>query len=132
MEIIAMTTRRSNRLAVWLGALACALLTGVHLPAFAKVATAPADQQAAAQQPPQTATPPPAGAGGRGEGGGGGRGGPPPMTPIDENAPLPPLATPGKLVGEPPSDAVVLFNGTDISQWTLRDGSPAKCKVEKR
>jgi hypothetical protein len=46
--------------------------------------------------------------------------------------PLPTLVTPGKNVGEPPSDAVVLFNGTDLSQWTLRDGSPAKCKVENR
>jgi hypothetical protein len=71
----------------------------------------------------------PAGRGGRG---GRGDGGLPPMNPIDENAPPPPLATPGKLPGEPPSDAVVLFDGTDVSQWTLRDGSPARCKVENR
>jgi len=54
------------------------------------------------------------------------------MNPIDENAPPPPLVTPGKLAGEPPSDAVVLFDGTDVSQWTLRDGAPARCKVENR
>ena len=54
------------------------------------------------------------------------------MNPIDENAPPPALVTPGKLSGEPPSDAVVLFDGTDVSQWTLRDGSPARCKVENR
>ena len=54
------------------------------------------------------------------------------MNPIDENAPPPTLVTPGKLPGEPPSDAVILFDGTDVSQWTLRDGSPARCKVENR
>ena len=42
------------------------------------------------------------------------------------------LVTPGKLSDEPPSDAVVLFDGTDVSRWTLRDGSPARCKVENR
>ena len=54
------------------------------------------------------------------------------MNPIDENAPPPALVSPGKLSAEPPSDAVVLFDGTDVSQWTLRDGSPARCKVENR
>lgn len=29
-----------------------------------------------------------------------------------------------------PSDAVVLFDGKDLSKWTQRDGSPAKWKVE--
>ena len=62
----------------------------------------------------------------------GGRGGLPPLNAIDENAPPPPLVTPGKLSGEAPSDAIVLFDGTDMSQWTLRDGSPARCKVETR
>jgi hypothetical protein len=89
------------------------------------------------QQPPaapatsqsQTEPASPAGRAGRGRQGTGGL---PPMNPIDENAPPPPLVTPGKLVGEPPSDAVVLFDGTDVSQWTLRDGSPARCKVENR
>ena len=54
------------------------------------------------------------------------------MNPIDENVPPPPLVTPGKLASDPPSDAVVLFDGTDVSQWTLRDGAPARCKVENR
>jgi len=54
------------------------------------------------------------------------------LNPIDENAPLPPLVTPGRTFGEPPNDAVVLFDGRDLSQWRLRDGSPAKCKVENR
>lgn len=81
----------------------------------------------AARQPPSGQALP----GGRG-GGGRGDGGLPPMNPIDENAPPPPLVTPGSVPGEPPSDAVVLFNGTDLSQWTLRDGAPARCKVENR
>src|SRR5918995_2586177 len=54
--------------------------------------------------PPQTEPTAPAGRGGRGGQGGGGL---PPMNPIDESAPPPPLVTPGKLFGEPPSDAVV-------------------------
>ena len=54
------------------------------------------------------------------------------MKPIDENAPLPPLVTPARTVGDPPSDAVILFDGRDLSQWRLRDGSAARCKVENR
>src|SRR5260370_8643036 len=30
----------------------------------------------------------------------------------------------------PPSDAVVLFDGKDLSKWAHKDGSPAKWKVE--
>ena len=82
---------------------------------------------APATSQPQTQPTAPAGRGGGRQGGG-----LPPMNPIDENAPPPPLVTPGKLAGEPPSDAVVLFDGTDVSQWTLRDGTPARCKVENR
>lgn len=32
--------------------------------------------------------------------------------------------------GPPPSDAVVLFDGRDLSHWTRDDGSPARCKVQ--
>ncbi len=110
---------RSRRLARWLTAIGCALLTGVHLRSPIEGVAAPTGQQ------------PPAQSGG-GERGGRGGGGLPPMNPIDENAPPPPLVTPGALFGEAPSDAVILFNGTDTSQWTLRDGSPARCKVENR
>jgi len=29
--------------------------------------------------------------------------------------------------GQPPSDAIVLFNGQDLTGWVRRDGSPARC-----
>ena len=35
----------------------------------------------------------------------------------DLNRPKPPTVTPGKEPGAPPSDAIVLFDGTDLSQW---------------
>jgi hypothetical protein len=38
----------------------------------------------------------------------------------------PPIVTPGKAVGDPPSDAVVLFGGKDLSAWVGGD----KWKVE--
>jgi hypothetical protein len=31
--------------------------------------------------------------------------------------PVPPVVTPGKTCGDAPSDAVILFNGKDLSQW---------------
>jgi membrane-bound lytic murein transglycosylase len=53
----------------------------------------------------------------------------------DLNRPLPPIITPGTAStqdapGHTPSDAVVLFDGKDLSQWTDKDGKPAKWKVE--
>ena len=30
---------------------------------------------------------------------------------------------------KPPSDAIVLFNGTDLQAWTTRDGAPAGCQA---
>src|SRR6516225_647382 len=54
----------------------------------------------------------------------------------DRNRPLPATVTPGtastqEAPGKPPSDAVVLFDGRDLSQWVMKkDGSPAKWKVE--
>lgn len=41
----------------------------------------------------------------------------------------PPLVTPGTN-GSAPSDAIVLFDGTDLSAWKGADGGPAKWKIE--
>lgn len=54
------------------------------------------------------------------------------MTPSDTEqwAPKPPVVTPGAQPGAPPSDAIVLFDGTDLSQWvSAKDGSPARWSV---
>jgi len=54
----------------------------------------------------------------------------------DRNRPVPAVVDPGTAstqdaAGKPPSDAVVLFDGKDLSQWVQKkDGSPAKWKVE--
>lgn len=44
--------------------------------------------------------------------------------------PLPPLVTPGK-GNLPPSDAIVLFNGEDLSEWETGKGETAPWKVKK-
>jgi hypothetical protein len=55
--------------------------------------------------------------------------------PNDRNRPEPPIITPATFssqekAGSPPSDALVLFNGKDLSNWEeVRDGSPAKWTV---
>jgi hypothetical protein len=53
----------------------------------------------------------------------------------DLNRPLPPVITPGtastqETPGRPPSDAVVLFDGKDLSHWVGEGGKPAQWKVE--
>jgi Domain of Unknown Function (DUF1080) len=54
----------------------------------------------------------------------------------DRTRPLPPVVTPGdscvqQTPAKPPSDAVVLFDGKDLSAWkSQKDGSPAAWKVE--
>ena len=52
----------------------------------------------------------------------------------DMNRPAPPVITPGtqstqKQAGKAPSDAIVLFDGTDLSEWTTIKGGPAKWTV---
>jgi hypothetical protein len=53
----------------------------------------------------------------------------------DPNRPQPKVVTPGtfstaKTPGNPPSDAIVLFDGTDLSKWRTGDGKPSGWKVE--
>jgi hypothetical protein len=54
----------------------------------------------------------------------------------DTDRPLPPVIDAGTpstqdSPGRPPSDAIVLFDGKDLSRWSHKDGSPAKWKVER-
>ena len=49
----------------------------------------------------------------------------------DESRPHPPIVTAGENNNNPPSDAIVLFGGTDLSSWkTVKDESEAKWKVQ--
>jgi len=55
--------------------------------------------------------------------------------PNDPDRPVPPVIDAGTAStqdspGRPPSDAVVLFDGKDLSQWMAEDGQAAKWKVE--
>ncbi|MCX6620692.1 MAG: DUF1080 domain-containing protein [Acidobacteria bacterium] len=48
----------------------------------------------------------------------------------DRSRPLPPKVTAGGQPGQAPSDAVVLFNGKDLSAWQQKQGGgPAKWRV---
>lgn len=44
--------------------------------------------------------------------------------------PVPRIVTPGKTAADPPSDAIILFDGKNLDAWKAQDGSPAKWKVE--
>jgi Domain of Unknown Function (DUF1080) len=44
--------------------------------------------------------------------------------------PVPAVITPGKTPQDAPSDAVILFNGKDLSQWQTAAGGEAKWKVK--
>jgi hypothetical protein len=45
-----------------------------------------------------------------------------------DQGPQPRVVDPGK-PGQPPSDAIVLFDGKDVSEWTYQDGRPAAWPV---
>ena len=45
-------------------------------------------------------------------------------------APIPPVITPGASYGDPPSDAIILFDGKNLNQWvSTKDSTPAKWTV---
>ncbi|HEY2682224.1 MAG TPA: DUF1080 domain-containing protein [Steroidobacteraceae bacterium] len=48
----------------------------------------------------------------------------------DDKRPRPPVVTPGHEAGQPPSDAVVLFDGKNLDAWQSDKGGPARWKVE--
>ena len=50
----------------------------------------------------------------------------------DMQRPRPPVVTPGKqsLPVQPPSDAIVVFDGSDLSKWRDAEGGPAKWRVQ--
>lgn len=47
----------------------------------------------------------------------------------DLSRPAPSVVTPNEKLGGPPSDAVVLFDGTDMAQWRGAGGGEAKWKI---
>ena len=47
----------------------------------------------------------------------------------DLSRPAAPVVTPAREFGQPPSDAIVLFDGTDMSKWRSPDGGEPKWKI---
>ena len=45
-------------------------------------------------------------------------------------SPVPPRVTPGAVIGQPPSDAIILFDGKDLSGWESVKGGPAPWTVQ--
>lgn len=45
--------------------------------------------------------------------------------------PVPPVVTPGKTSSDAPSDAIVLYNGKDLSQWQKEKGGEPGWKMDK-
>jgi hypothetical protein len=48
----------------------------------------------------------------------------------DDKRPRPPVVQPGSQPGKPPSDAVILFDGTSLSAWTTEKGAAPGWKVQ--
>ncbi len=55
---------------------------------------------------------------------------PSPWPAHDTSRAQPTIVTPAALAGAPPSDAIVLFDGTDMSHWEATDATPSKWKLE--
>ncbi len=45
--------------------------------------------------------------------------------------PVPAVVTPGHTNSDAPSDAIILFNGKDMSQWQKKNGKDAQCTIDK-
>jgi hypothetical protein len=45
--------------------------------------------------------------------------------------PVPAMVTPGKNYGDAPSDAVILYNGKDVSQWEKEKGGAPGWQIDK-
>jgi len=45
-------------------------------------------------------------------------------------SPVPEKVTPGENIGDPPSDAIILFDGKELSMWEDTDGEEPQWKVE--
>jgi hypothetical protein len=48
----------------------------------------------------------------------------------DLNRPAPVVVTPAMKAGGPPSDAIILFDGKDLSHWQNRNGQQARWKIK--
>jgi hypothetical protein len=48
----------------------------------------------------------------------------------DPQRPNPPKIAPGTPADQPPSDAIVLFDGRDLAEWTSAQGEPAKWQIK--
>lgn len=47
----------------------------------------------------------------------------------DRTRPHPPVVTPGAQFGQPPSDAIILFDGKNLSEWASDKGGEAKWEI---
>src|SRR5262245_62801348 len=52
------------------------------------------------------------------------------VQPSGDHAPPPRVVTPGEAPGAPPSDAIILFDGTSLDGWATTEGKPAGWKLD--